>query len=390
MSYTLRGRLETRLATVLAPLLAACVLGAVYVEWWPVKLAALMIAVGVAFDLLLYHRLLPYQPGWLSVPLGLVELGAIIGLSLVLDIDAPRDVALVFFALSWLLAQVLVHAGLPLLRLTYAEDGGELGRPGRVVAAVALSVFAFSGGLAYATRPPTVHLAAGVHQGPIVLDHAVRLVGEPGAVVRGGIRITADDVVVRNVTVFGGENGISVDDAERVLIDGVTIGGPVLDGINVRLASVRIRNCRIGPLSGPYAQGIDISFSIHRSPSEVEGCTIIGGQEGIVTHSAMVHVEDNHVSGTSMRGITMTEMSMGSMEGNEVSGGVGVGIFCGDYSHCEIDDNRVRRIRPDIASGDAFRHGFGIVAHYNAVATLRGNETPSVRAFAQGHIEHDD
>jgi Right handed beta helix region len=389
VSYTLRGRLETRFAVAFAPLLAACGLGAVYAEWWPVKLAALMIGVGVALDVLAYHRVLPYQAGWLSLPLGLLELGAVMGLAIAFEVHAPVDAALAFFALSWLLAQALVNAGLPLYRLSFAEDGGELGRVGPAVAISALFVFAFSGGFAWARQPPTVHLSAGVHRGPIVLDHAVRLVGSPGAVVRGGIRITADDVVVRGVTVFGGQDGIAVDDAERVLLDRVTIGGPVLDAINVRRASVRIRDCRIGPLTGPYAQGIDISFSIDKHPSEVEGCTIVGGQEGIVTHSAMVHLEDNRVSGTSMRGITVTEMSMGSVERNHVSDAVGVGIFCGDYSMCEIDDNQIGRVRPDFASGDAFRHGFGIVSHFNAVATLGENVTPSVRAFAQGRIERD-
>ena len=42
-------------------------------------------------------------------------------------------------------------------------------------------------GVALAMQPPTVRLSAGVHEGPLVLDRAQHLVGEPGAVVRGGI-----------------------------------------------------------------------------------------------------------------------------------------------------------------------------------------------------------
>jgi nitrous oxidase accessory protein NosD len=62
-----------------------------------------------------------------------------------------------------------------------------------------------------------------VHQGPIVLDHAQKLVGEAGAVVRGGIVVTADDVTVRDLTVVGGEHGIDVRDAVDVLIADVTV-----------------------------------------------------------------------------------------------------------------------------------------------------------------------
>ena len=41
-----------------------------------------------------------------------------------------------------------------------------------------------------ALQRATVTLAAGVHQGPLVLDHEQILVGKPGAVVRGGGLLT--------------------------------------------------------------------------------------------------------------------------------------------------------------------------------------------------------
>jgi nitrous oxidase accessory protein NosD len=110
---------------------------------------------------------------------------------------------------------------------------------------------------------------------------------------------------------------------------------------------------------------------IHRSV--VEGCTVTGGQEGIVTHFAHAVVRDNQVSGTSMRGITLTEMSMATVEDNEVEGVLGVGIFCGDYSMCEIEGNSVVGTRPDVASGDRTRMGYGVLAHYGASASLADN-----------------
>ena len=41
MSYTLRGRLESRLVAALLPLLAACILAAGLPSWWPVGIAGL-------------------------------------------------------------------------------------------------------------------------------------------------------------------------------------------------------------------------------------------------------------------------------------------------------------------------------------------------------------
>jgi nitrous oxidase accessory protein NosD len=385
MSFTLRGRFESRLAAALAPFLAALGLAAAVTEWWPLALAAVMVGVGLLFDVA-YDRWLDYQPGWLAVPLALLELGVVMGLVYALGIAAPLDVALAFFFGSWLLAQLLVHAVFPYTRLSYGEDGGELGRAGIAVASALVAAFAFLGGVALAMQPPTVRLSAGVHQGPLVLNHAQQLVGEPGAVVRGGIKITADNVTVRNVTVIGGESGIEVDDARNVILDQVRISGAFLDGIHVRRSTVKIRDCLVHSPAGAYAQGIDISFSFDLAPSLVEGCTVIGGREGIVTHFAMARVEDNRVVGTSLRALTLTEMSMAEVTGNHVENALGVGIFCGDYSECEIDDNSVRNVRPDEASGDSTRLGYGIVAHYGADATIRGNDVSGVTAGSRAFL----
>ena len=118
MAYTLRGRLESRLAVVLGPLLAACVVALAVEAWWPVELAGLMLGVGVVFDLGVYHRLLPYQPGWAALPLGLVELAAVMGLGRLLNVGAGLAAALAFYVGAWLLAQIMGHAVLPLVRLS--------------------------------------------------------------------------------------------------------------------------------------------------------------------------------------------------------------------------------------------------------------------------------
>ena len=216
MSYTLRGRIETRLAAAVLPFVAAAALSPLLHKWWPLELAGLMLGIGLALDAAVYHRLLPYQPGWAALPLGLLELGLTMGAASLLELNAPLYPALGFFAGAWLLIQLLAHAGLPLLRLSWPEDGGELGRAGRALAAAApLAVLAVVG-TAWAVEPPTVRLAAGVHQGPLVLDHAQTVIGEQGTIVRGGIVITADDVTVRDLTVQGGTHGIEVDGAESV------------------------------------------------------------------------------------------------------------------------------------------------------------------------------
>ena len=372
MSYTLRGRIETRLAGALLPVLVAAVLSPVLHKWWPLELVGLMLLIGLTLDVLVYHPLLPYQPGWAAVPLGLLEVGLTLATARLLELGAPLRPALLFFAATWLLTQLLAHAALPLLRLTWPEDGGELGRAGVGLSAAAPVALLAVLGIAWAVEPPTVRLEAGVHQGPLVLDHAQTVVGEEGAIVRGGILVNADDVTIRDLTVRGGEYGIEVRDAESVEIDGVVVEAAKLDGINARQSELDIHDCEIRSLPGAATQGIDISFASSLPASVVEDCLVVGGSEGIVSHMANVMVRDNHVRSTELRGIAVTEMSMGDIDDNLVEDALGIGIFCGDYSHCAIEDNRVTGMRTD-PSGNPTRAGLGLVAHYWAIATVDGN-----------------
>ena len=204
--------------------------------------------------------------------------------------------------------------------------------------------------------------------------------------------ITADDVTVRDLTSSAATHGIEVDGADSVELERVLVEGAELDGIHVRRGQVEIRDCVVRSLPGAFVQGIDISFGFDLAPSLVEGCTVTGGLEGIVTHFARVMVRDNRVSQTELRAITMTEMSMGKIEDNEVDGAIGVGIFCGDYSHCEIEDNAVaeRAARPRL--GRPLRNGVAIQAHFGAEAELEDNEISGSpgrdRTFSDATIEH--
>jgi hypothetical protein len=373
MSYTLRGRLESRLAALTLPLAVACALASALGEWWPVELAGLMIAVGLGADLV-YHPALAYQPGWAALPLGALELGVLMTLVFTLDVQAPLRAALALFAGAWLWSQVMGQALLPSWRWGYAEEGGELGLAGALLAAGICVPFAASGGIWWHNLPPTVRLAAGLHRGPIYVDRRERLVGAPGAVVLGGVVVRHADVTISHLTVVGGENGILVQGYEGVVLDHVTVVRPKLDGIHVRRAAVTIRDCSIDMRGVPLGQGIDISYNSDRGMTTVKGCNIVGGQDGIVTHSSMAMLSHNHVRQTLMRGISMTEMSMGEVEHNTVERALGIGILCGDRSMCSIDKNRVVGTRVDTSTGGATSAGVGIEVWFGSEAELGTNE----------------
>jgi hypothetical protein len=283
-------------------------------------------------------------------------------------VPAPIVTALGLFALAWLSAQVVVHAVLPRLQLTYAESGGELLRPGMLTALAVPTLVVAGLGAAYVTRVPTVHLH-GVVRGPVVVDRAETLVG---GTIRGGIVIRSSRVTLRNVTVVGGVNGIDVENASHVMLDDVRVLRAESDGIHVRNSAVMVEHCTVADPAGPWVQGIDISYSLGREMSMVSGCTIAGVREGIVTHSSSVNVMDNRVLDTSLRGIVLGEMSMDMASGNDVEGAQGVGILCLDHSMCEIRHNVVAGTRVD-GDGDPARAGVAIEAQYYAQASVSDN-----------------
>jgi hypothetical protein len=364
---------ESRLAALAPVLLGACALAGALHRWWPVVLVALMSAVGVALDVEVWHRLLPYQPAWATVPLGVVELGLLLAVVYGVGLQAPLLPALALFGAGWLVSLVLGQAGFPLVRLGYAEDGGELGRVGGVAAVALALAFAGSAATYVVQLPPVVHLSAGIHRGPLVITKREVLQGEPGAVVRGGIVVAHDDVEVKNVTVVGGQNGIIVDGVHVTVLDGVTVQGAKLDGIHGRSGGVVIRNCTVDMLGNRLGQGIDISFNMGEGMSMFEGCTVVGGMVGITTHSSMTEIVRNRVSKTTGQAISVAEMSMGSAVDNEVRDALGVGLNCDDQSMCRFEHNTVVGTRPDRASGDPTRRGFGVLASFYSEADLWQN-----------------
>ena len=73
-----------------------------------------------------------------------------------------------------------------------------------------------------------------------------------------------------------------------------------------------------------------------------------------------------------------------------VEDAVGVGIYCGDYSQCEVTSNTVRSTRPDLESSDLGLHGHAIVAHFYATARVEDNllerNASDMHAYSDGRI----
>ncbi|MGH8875664.1 MAG: right-handed parallel beta-helix repeat-containing protein, partial [Acidimicrobiia bacterium] len=221
----------------------------------------------------------------------------------------------------------------------------------------------------------------GRYQGPILIDKPIKLIGEPGAVLVAGpgqpgiLIANTSDVTIAGLTVEGGSEGVWVEHATEVALERISASGARLHGIFTRDAHVEVIDCHVWGLRSPLAQGVEITNSVGRAVSVVQGCRVEGPVfEGIVSHVSPVRFSDNHVSGSTERGVVITEMSHGRMQANTVTDSSGAAFFCGDMSRCSVVSNRAIDID---ATDTQWRStaGHGLVVHYHSYAYVEGLDT---------------
>lgn len=128
MCFTFIGRLHTRLALLVVPLLFTGMIVLLTGERAYFTLFGLMAVSGLALELGVYSWLIQYQPRWLTILLAVPEfllvwwLMALFGPALA---GVSNRQAIGLFAAAWLINWLTLQIVLPLLWPRWAEDSGE-------------------------------------------------------------------------------------------------------------------------------------------------------------------------------------------------------------------------------------------------------------------------
>jgi hypothetical protein len=125
MCPTHLGRVQTRTFTLIGPAILATVISLVTQnEGWIVTIGIYYL-LGVALDLTVYARFITWQPPWLTFVLAVGEFVILYTLSQILEVGLSPAQAIWFYWLSWAIAIATKIAVLPIVSLSWIENGGE-------------------------------------------------------------------------------------------------------------------------------------------------------------------------------------------------------------------------------------------------------------------------
>ncbi len=130
MCPTPLGRTQTRTAILVGPAILGLILSLVTGEAGWIVLIGIYLLMGVVLDILVYPFVIKWQPPWLTFVLAVVEFVILYVLSQALEVGLKPAEAIIFYWVSWIIANWTKIVILPIFELTWIESGGEFRETG--------------------------------------------------------------------------------------------------------------------------------------------------------------------------------------------------------------------------------------------------------------------
>lgn len=125
MCPTPQGRVHTRVSSMILPGVLGLIMWLITgnPDWF--VLIGVLLVLGVTLDSAIYVWAVKWQPPWMTGVLALVELGLLLILATVLELNIGIVEGIIFYVGAWLLFVFTKIVLLPIFSLTYVEAAGE-------------------------------------------------------------------------------------------------------------------------------------------------------------------------------------------------------------------------------------------------------------------------
>jgi hypothetical protein len=125
MCPTTLGRVQTRVAILIGPAVLGLLLSLLTGNEGFIVAIGVYLLMGVALDTTLYALVIRWQPPWLTGVLAVGEFVVLAVLLILLEVPLTFLQAFIFYWVSWALATTTRIVVLPLVSLSWIENGGE-------------------------------------------------------------------------------------------------------------------------------------------------------------------------------------------------------------------------------------------------------------------------
>jgi hypothetical protein len=125
MCPTRLGRVQTRWAILMFPALLAAILSIVTDKPGWIVLIGIYFVLGVVLDIAFYPFTISWQPPWLTFVIAVFELALLYIIAQWLGVGLTPAEAIIFYWVVWVIAISTKIVVLPIISLSWIENGGE-------------------------------------------------------------------------------------------------------------------------------------------------------------------------------------------------------------------------------------------------------------------------
>jgi hypothetical protein len=171
MCPTILGRVQTRTAILLGPALLGALLSLLTGNEGFIVMIGIYLLMGVALDIVFYPQVIKWQPPWLTFVLAIGEFVILYTLAQVLEVGLKPVDAVWFYWASWIIAIWTKIVILPILSLSWIENGGEFRLTGWTIPAEMVPVPIVAATTGSPAEAPLVREFSSTHEVPEELRH---------------------------------------------------------------------------------------------------------------------------------------------------------------------------------------------------------------------------